>query len=345
MSPFIGGLSEGFSGSASPQDVETLLQLTYLYFTEPRKDAEAFQSWKTRMAGFLANREADPNSAFFDTLTITMSQGHPRAQPPSAERYEMETNLDVSFDFYTDRFADASDFTFMFVGTFDPEQLKPLVQTYLGGLPSADREETWRDVGIRPPTGVITKTVHRGIEPKAQTRIVFTGPFDWNRTNRHRLASLASVMRIQLREVLREDMGGTYGVGVSGNSSKDPRQEYSYSISFGTSPDRLEEMVDSVFVVVERLKTEGPSQEDVDKVKEQQRRSRETNLRQNSYWLGQMAARVSSGGDMRDIPTYDQYIDSLTADDIQAAARLYLNTENYVRVSLYPEETEEGEGQ
>jgi zinc protease len=345
VSPFIGGLSEGFSGSASPQDVETLFQLVYLFFTQPRRDEEAFQSWKTRMAGFLANRQADPNTAFFDTITVTMSQGHPRARPPSAGRYETETNLDISYDFFTDRFADASDFTFMFVGNFDPDELKPLVETYLASLPSTRRDEAWRDVGITPPTGVIEKTVYRGIEPKAQTRIVFTGPFEWNRTNRHHLASLASVMRIQLREVLREDMGGTYGVGVSGASSKNPREEYSYTISFGTSPDRLEEMVDSVFAVIERLKTDGPSQEDIDKVKEQQRRSNETNLRNNGYWIGQMNARVASGGDMRDIPTYLEYIDALTAEDVREAARLYLNVENYVRVSLYPEEQAEGGGE
>jgi zinc protease len=337
VSPFIGSLSEGFSGGASPQDVETLLQLTYLYFTAPRRDEEAFLSWKARMQGFLANRSADPSAAFFDTLSVTMAQHHPRSRPPTAERYEMETDLDFSYEFYRDRFADAGDFSFVFVGSFDIEELRPLIQTYLGGLPFGGREESWRDVGLYPPTGVIDKTVYKGIEPKSQTRIIFTGPFEWTRTNRHQLASLASVMRIQLREVLREDMGGTYGVGVSGSPAKDPREEYAFSISFGTSPDRLEEMVDSVFVVIERLKTDGPSQEDVDKVKEQQRRSFETNMRENGYWMGQIVARISSGGDLREIPDYPEYIEALTADDIRAAARRYLNVENYVRVSLYPE--------
>jgi zinc protease len=344
VSPFVGSLSEGFSGSVSPQDVETLFQLTYLYISEPRRDEEAFMSWRTRMEGFLANRSADPTAAFFDTLSVTMSQYHPRSRPPSVERYATETNLDVSYAFYRDRFADASDFTFSFVGTFDLEEIKPLVQTYLGGLPSTGREESWRDVGIHAPSGVIDKTVYRGIEPKSQTRIIFTGPFDWNRTNRHHLASLASVMRIQLREVLREDMGGTYGVGVGGSSTKNPREEYSFSISFGTAPERLEEMVDSVFVVIERLKPDGPTQEDIDKVKEQQRRSNETNLRENGYWIGQINARVSSGGELGDITTYEQYIDALTADDVQAAAQLYLNLEKYVRVSLYPEESTEESG-
>ncbi len=339
VAPYIASLSEGFSGNVSPQDLETLFQLTYLYFTAPRKDPEAFQSWKTRMQAFLANRSAEPLTAFFDTITVTMTQGHPRARPPSVELYD-ETDLDQSFAFYQDRFADASDFTFVFVGTFQPDSLRPLVERYLGGLPSTGREESWRDVGIRPPTGVIEKTVYRGIEEKSQTRIIFSGPFEWTRENRHHMASLARALRIRLREVLREDLGATYGVGVGASPSKIPREEYEFSISFGTAPERLEEMADSVFAVIARFKAEGPDQQIVDKVKEQQRRSLETNLRENGYWMGQIVARLASGGDLRNIVTYDEVIEKLTAEDIQAAARLYLSTENYVRVSLYPEERE-----
>ena len=338
VSPFIASLSEGLSGNVSPQDVETLFQLTYLFFTAPRRDEEAFQSWRARTLGFLANRSADPMAAFFDTLRVTMTQHNFRARPPSPDIYERETDLDRSYEFYRDRFADAGDFTFVFVGAFDPDSLKPLVQTYLGGLPASGRQETWRDTGIRPPTGVVERTVHRGIEPKSQTQIVFSGPFDWTRVNRHHIRSLAEVMRIELREVLREDMGGTYGVGVSASPSKDPREEYKLTISFGAAPDRLEEMTDSVFALIDRLKNQGPAQQDIDKVKEQQRRARETNLRQNSFWLGQIIARVRSGGELRDIPTYDALIDALTAEDVRAAARRYLNVENYVRVSLYPED-------
>jgi zinc protease len=336
VSPYIASLSEGLSGSASPQDVETLFQLAYLYFTAPRRDPDAFQSYRTRMLASLANRGADPRSAFSDTINVTMAQSHFRARPPTVELYQ-EMDLDRSFDFYRDRFADAGDFTFIFVGSFDPEALKPLIQTYLGGLPGLGRRESWRDEGIRPPSGVIRKDVFRGIEEKSETEIIFTGPFEWTRENRHALASLADLLEIRLREVLREDMGGTYGVGVSAFPSKDPRPQYELSIGFGTAPERLPEMTAAAFAVIDTLKTTGPSQQDIDKVKEMQRRERETSVRENSFWLGQMLGRISTGGDLRDIPQYEQLIDALTAERVRDAARLYLNLENYVQVSLLPE--------
>jgi zinc protease len=344
VSPFIASLSEGFSGRVSPADVETLFQLIYLYFTAPRRDEEAYLSFKSRIQASLANRSADPVTAFRDTLRVTLTQYHYRTRPPTVELYD-EMDLDKSFAFYRDRFADAGDFTFVFVGAFQADSLRPLIQRYLGGLPSLGREESWRDEGIRPPSGVIQKVVYRGIEPKSQTQIAFTGPFDWSRENRYVLRSLANVMRIRLREVLREDLGGTYGVGVSGVGTRDPRQEYEIRISFGTAPERLEELTGVVFQQIDSLKQYGPPQEDIEKVQEMQRRQREEGLRENSYWLGQLVAYDQYGDDLRDMLTYETLINGLAAETVQQAANRYLRTDNYVRVSLYPEQQEENEQQ
>ena len=342
VSPYIGSLDEGFSGSVSPSDVETLFQLIYLHFSAPRRDSTAFASFKSRIQAFLANRSADPIAAWRDTVSVTLSQHHFRSRPPSQQLYD-EMDLDRSYEFYRERFADASDFTFVLVGSFDPDSLKPLVQTYLGGLPSSNRQETWRDERVVPPEGVITREVFRGIEPKSQTQIIFTGPFEWTRKNRHLISSLANVLRIRLREVLREDMGGTYGVGVGGNGSRDPRQEFSFSISFGSAPERLAELSSAVFQEIEKLKRDGPSQQDVDKVKEMQRRARETDLRENSYWLSQLIAADRYDIDPRNILTYETLIDALTIEDLRDAANLYLPTDNYVQVSLYPEAGQQGQ--
>ncbi len=336
VSPFIGSLEEGVSGSVAPADIETLFQLIYLYFTAPRRDTTAFASFKTRIQAFLANRDADPMAAWRDTVSVTMSQGHFRARPPSQELYD-EMDLDASYAFYRDRFADASDFTFVIVGSFQPEDLQDLIRTYLGGLPSLKRTESWRDEGIVPPAGVVVKEVYKGIEPKSQTQIIFTGPFEWTRENRYLIRSLASVLRIRLREVLREDMGGTYGVGVGGRGSREPREEYTFTISFGTAPERLAELTQSVFDEIDVLKRDGPTQQDIDKVKEIQRRERETQLRENNFWLGQLLAYERAGLDPREILTYDELVAGLTAEEIREAAALYLRTDNYVQVSLFPE--------
>ena len=192
------------------------------------------------------------------------------------------------------------------------------------------------------PTGVIQKTVYKGIEPRSQTRVVFTGPFDWTRESRYALRALGDVLRIRLREVLREDMGGTYGVSAGGSGSRDPVPDYRFSIGFGTAPERLEEMVDAVFLQIDSLQTSGPTQEDIDKVKEMQRREYETDLRENSFWLGQLAASERYGLDLGNIITYETMIDRLTPEMVRAAAQIYLRTNNYVQVTLY---SEEGGGQ
>ncbi len=341
VSPGVGALFERIGGNASPRDVETMFQLIYLYFTAPRRDSTAYQSFKSRIQAFLANRSADPTAAFRDTLNATLSQHHFRTRPPSVELYE-EMDLDTSYDFYRERFADASDFFFAFVGNFDPDSLRPLIRTYIGGLPALGREETWRDVGIRYPTGVIRKTVYKGIEPKSQTQIVFTGPFEWTRENRYALRALGDVLRIRLREVLREDMGGTYGVTVGGGGTRDPVPDYEFSIGFGTAPERLDELVDAIFLRIDSLKTVGPSQQDIDKVKEMQRRQYELDLRDNDFWLGQLVAAERYGLDPRNVLSYEDLIGGLTVERVREATVRYLNTDNYVQVSLYPEETEGG---
>lgn len=336
VSPSISALSEGLFGSASPQDVETALQLVYLYFTAPRKDDAAFASMKAMFSTLLANASSDPASVFNDTVAVTMAQGHPRARPPRAEDIDA-LDLDVAFDFYADRFADASDFTFYFVGALDMDAMRPLVEQYLGGLPSLGREETWRDLGIDPPSGVVEKVVRKGVEPQSRTRIVFSGDGEYSPEENIVVSSMAEVLQIRLRELLREDLGGTYGVGVSGRISREPDEEYSVSISFGSAPDRAGELAEVVFEEIERMKTEGPDAETVAKVRETQRRQKESNLEENSYWLSVIRQYDRQGRDLLRIPSYD-LIESWSAEQVQAAAVRYLRMDQYAKFVLQPEE-------
>lgn len=338
VSPFVSQLEEGLAGGASPKDLETLFQLVYLRFTAPRADTTAFTALKTRFQAALANRSANPLAAFEDTIQVTLSQGHFRARPLSPAILE-ELDLGRAMAFYRDRFADASDFTFVFVGSFDLERMRPLVRTYLGGLPSIGREETWRDVGIEPPSGVIRKVVRKGIEEQSQTQIIFTGPFEYSPANVHVLRSLGEVLDIRLREVLREDLGGTYGVSVSASAARDPDPRYSLQIGFGSAPDRAEELTAAVFAHLDSLAAAGPAAEDLQKVREMQRRERETALRQNGYWLNALVARYREGRDPRDILEVERMIDALDAAAIRDAARRFLRRDNYVQVTLFPEHT------
>jgi zinc protease len=334
---FIGDHDEGFSGNASPRDLETMLQLVYLYGTQPRRDSAAFASLQRRLLSFAQNRGQVPEAAFGDTLLVTVAGHHPRVRPLTVDLVDA-ASLDAALAFFRDRFSDFGDFTFYFVGNLDTAALRPLVETWLGGLPSTGRQETWRDLGIRPPTGVVRKTVHRGVEPKARTQIVFTGPFEHSRRGRHVLRSMGEALQIRMREVLREDMGGVYGVGVGASSQIIPDSTYQITIGFGGDPDRMEELVEAAFAEIRAFQTAGPADSVVQKVKEAQRRSAETSRRENGYWVTQLSTYDLWGLDPRDILKSEELVQQLTAEDIRDAARRYIRFDNYVQVTLMPEE-------
>ncbi len=336
VSPWIGSLQEGLSGGASPQDAETMFQLIYLYVTAPRMDSSAYLSYKSRLKGVLENRAARPENAFSDTVKVIMAQHHFRARPWTVETLK-EMDMERSFAIYRDRFRDAGDFTFLFVGNIDMKQFRSWVETYLASLPTEHRKESWRDVGIRPPRGVINKAVFRGVEPKSRVRIIFSGPFDWTRKNRYAIRSLASVLNIKLREKLREDEGGTYGVGVWASPSEFPVPQYRFNISFGCAPENVEKLVKLVFLEIDSVKQFGVAEEYIQKVQETQRRSYETDLKRNGYWLSALEFYYSHGEPPTNILDFPEFVDQLSREGIQEASEQYLNESNYVEVILFPE--------
>lgn len=336
VSPSISSLTEGFSASASPQDMETMFQLIYAYFTSPRKDSTAYLAYREQMRGWLENRSATPEAAFRDTIQVTLSQHHFRTRPWTLEMLD-EMDLQASYSFFRERFADASDFTFFIIGNFDVQEIQPLVLQYLGGLPAGNRSETWRDVGIELPPGKIEKIVRRGVEPKSSTRMVFSGPFEWTPKNRYDLNAMAHVLRIKLREKIREDESGSYSIGVSASPAHYPDEEYSITIRFGSDPERAQELSETVLVQIDSLVNYGTTEKYLTKVKERQRRQRETGMKENGFWIRDLAFYDYHKEALTSIIEYDKLIDSLTLGTIQAAARKYLTTENYVKIVLYPE--------
>jgi zinc protease len=336
VSPYISELEEGLGGSASPEDIELMFQLIYLYVTAPRVDPDAFASVQQKYRGLIENRLARPEAVYSDTITRIMSQNHHRRRPWSPELLE-EMNLDSSHQVYRDRFADTSDFTFVFVGNFDSAELRPLVASYLGSLPSTGRDESWRDVGVRDPDGIIEETVLKGIEPKSNVGIFFSNDFEWNRQNRFDFSSLAGVLRIRLREVLREDEAGTYGVSVGASSQRFPVQSAGFSVRFGCDPERVEELTALVYDEIRALQDNGPRPEDVAKVQEQDRRRRELQLRDNGFWIGALESYLWHDQDPREILSYLELVDGLTPEAIQAAAKTWIDFGRRVEVVLKPE--------
>lgn len=342
VSPSIDMLTEGFSGSASPKDLETLFQLIYLYATSPRQDSTAYASYKTRFQAYIENRNAQPESAFNDTLDVTLTQYHPRSKPLTKALLE-EMDFESIYRIYRERFADTDDFVFIFIGNFDLKSIKSLIETYLGSLPSLPGQEMWKDLGIQTPRGVINKEVRKGIEPKSLIEIVFTGPCTWTREENYNLNSMASVLMIKFREILREDLSGTYSTGVSGNISLYPREEYRIDISFGCAPERVEEMTRTVFLEIDSLKTVGPKSSDVEKVREMQLRQYEKGLKENRFWLSTLNRYYFRRQDPFIILTFPELVEKLSVQSIQETAQKYFDVNHYVRVVLYPENGSQNE--
>jgi zinc protease len=334
--PYINSLYEGLRGSASPNDLELLFQMIHLQFTASRQDAEAFASLMTQFRSQLENKSLSPESAYSDTLRVTLNGYHPRRTPMNVGMLE-QISLAKAQELYDDRFGNAGDFTFLFVGNFTETQIKPLILQYLGSLPIIDRNDAWVDENINTPKGKIDKAVKRGVEPKSTTRIVFSGEFDYSRQNRYDMYSMMKILNIRLREVLREDMGGVYGVGVWANMSKEPTPEYSLNVTFGCSPDRVQELTDAVMLEIKTIMSEKPDQVNVDKVKESQRREREINMQKNSYWLNSLAVYYQEDRELGDFMKFEELIDDFSAKAAQKAANTYFDLDNMIQVTLYPE--------
>ena len=335
VSPYIGELTEGLSGSSSVKDIETMFQLIYLYFTSPKIDSTSFISYKSKVQTWLMNRNASPESAFGDTLQVTLGNYNYRRMPWT-ESMLPQMDPVKSLSFYKDRFADASGFTFVFVGNFDPKVIKPLLETYLGGLPSLNKEDKWKDLKIFPPRGVISKQVYKGVEPKSTVNITFSGDYDWSTENNYELYSMVDVLRIKLREILREDKSGTYGVSISSSPMKYPEQKYSLTISFGCAPDRVDDLIKTTFTELDSIKNINVTDDYINKVKETQKREFEVSLKENNFWLSSLQLYYYYGNDLSLLMKYPDRVAGLNSGIVKKAAQKYFDNKNYIQVVLYP---------
>ncbi|MEP2025456.1 MAG: insulinase family protein [Reichenbachiella sp.] len=337
LQPYLNDEEEGFRGSTAPKDIETLLQLTYLYFTEIRKDETAFQSLMQRNMAFLTNVMSDPNYYYQDQMAKILSQGDLRGGGiPTMEDLEKIDHAQA-LEFFKARFASPGDFTFWFVGNIDEQELIPLIEKYLGSIPST-KEETWVDRGIRPPDGMVNEKIFRGSEPKSTVNMIFTGEMEYNRTESYHLRCLSEILDIRLVEILREEKGGVYGVGASGFGSQSPYENFEFTISFPCGPDNVDDLVTSAIEAIREIQNEGVSEENLNKIKETQRREQELHWKTNGYWMNVLKVYHVNDYDYKDITWLNERIEDFTAEDIQQVAKKYLNPEEYIQIVLYPEE-------
>lgn len=337
LSPSIAANSEGMSGNTIPKETETLLQLIHLYFTAPRKDAAAFESFKTRQKQLYANVAANPQIYFSAEFQKIMTQNHPRGGAlPKPEDFD-KISLDRSIQIYKERFANAGDFTFLFTGSFNEETIKPLLEKYIGSLPGVAKKETFRDLGIRPPKTRVNKVITKGADPKSVVNIVFTGPAVYSANDAYALRSLGELMDIKLVEQLREEKGGVYGVSASGGINRIPYSNYVFNITFPCAPDNADTLTDAAIKELKKIITSGVSTEDLEKIKEQQKRKLEVDIKQNSFWSNNLFDAYFYGSNPSEILNKQKMIDSLNSKMIQDAAKKYINLNSYIRATLKPD--------
>lgn len=327
---------ESAYGSASPRDLPTMFELLWLNATAPRLDTALFAAGRSMMKAAMQNSRNTPEQAFGDTIAVVMANYHPRFrlfQP------ELLDSLDVrrAYALYKARFASFSGFTFYLVGNFTLDSIKPLVERYIGALPTAGAPTTFVDRGIRPPNGVVSRIVRRGADPKAESRITFHGAFDYSWENRIELDALRQLLDMRFRDALREDKSGTYGVGVSAEGSWIPYKRYEVSFSFGSAPERVEELAAAAFTVIDSVKRTGPTDDELAKIREQFIRAHETGLRENAAWLGWMSDHDEDGRDQHATVQYAALVQRLTVVQLRDAARRYLDLAQYARFTLLPE--------
>lgn len=332
----IGERTQTISGGAVNKDLETALQLMYAHVTEPRKDSLQFKGMIARSKAGLANRMNDPNSVFQDTVSALLSGNNVRRTGPSIEKLN-QINLDKAFAVYKERFANFQGFTFVFVGSIDTVAIGPLLEKYIGSLPVTGKADDAKDLHINIPSGVITKTVYKGTEPKATVDMVFSGPFDYSFANKLKMDALKETLQIRLLERLREDESGVYSPSARVNYSKLPEERYSLIISFGCAPQNADKLIASALDEIEKIKKDGPPQVNVDKFRAENQRTMEISLKTNGFWLGYLSAQLQNQESLVQINDYSGVLTKISPDDVKEMADKYLSGKNYIKLVLMPE--------
>jgi zinc protease len=338
-SAYMSSYTHGISAGSTPKDLETALQLAYLHFTAPNHDAAAFDLLKRRLEAGIANQGQSPGSVFGERVRRVNTNDHCTARSTSSADIQ-RLSPERMMAYYTARFSNAADFTFFFVGAFNVDAITPLLNTYLGSLPSTGkRTSKVGDMRLEFPKAVLRETVNKGQEPRSQTVMTFFANTKLDELETHRLRAASTVFEMHLRDLLREELGGTYSVGV-GYSDTSPQPGYgTTSVQFGSSPDNADKLSKAVITELDRLKKEGPSDSDLQIVKETEKRELETSLKQNGYWLNSLQAMHILGRDPRKIPLRAERTDSLTKENVHAMLRKYFPENRYTVMTLMPEAT------
>lgn len=334
----VSDMFENVRGNSTLKDFETMLQLTYLKMTDVKFDQAVFDSIISKQKMFLPTLTANPQFYFSSEVNKFLSQNNPRyVNPFDTETLDKAKLQDIQA-IYKDRFADGSGFTFIFVGNFDKEAIKPLIVKYLGNLPNLNRKENWKDVSINPPSGKVEKVINKGLDQKSVVQMYFTGETNYNRDESRDLQALGELLTIKLTDVLREEKSGAYTVGASGGMSKIPKARYTFTISFPCGPENVSSLTTAALNEVTKIQNGQIDEKDIEKVREARRVRFKESFKDNSFWLSTINAYLTQGTDILSLDETLARIDAITKENLQKAANKYVKIDERLQFVLMPED-------
>ncbi|HER07497.1 MAG TPA: insulinase family protein, partial [Bacteroides sp.] len=334
----LNNLNEGMSGTASPEDMETLMQLVYLHFSQPRFDRDAHQAILARYKALVQNMGNNPQKIMSDSLSLILSDYHPRTRVLDEEFLE-DIQLGMIEQVYRERFADAGDFIFIIVGNMDQEEVKILSQKYIGSIPDMEREETWIDRRVYEPEGWVKKEIPMTLEiPKANVNIVMHREIEYNPFHLVVMRVIEGILDLRYVESIREEEGGTYGVGIQTSLSKWPVEKARLQIRFDCDPERAADLKEKVYAELVKMATEGPRREDLSKTVENLLKTREQSKEHNAYYLNTLNNYYLYGINFDDPANYEEILKALTTDDVQKVMKDFYEDPNVVDVVFVPKE-------
>ncbi|MGB5981466.1 MAG: insulinase family protein [Nonlabens sp.] len=336
--PSIRSNTENFSGSSTPKDLETMFQLIHLYFIDLNKDDEAYASYISKQKSFVGRMMSNPNTYFSNEISKERFSSSPRYMGfPTEETYDA-ADYNRAYELYKERFADAGDFNFYFVGNVDLTELERLSKLYLASLPSLDRNETYKVSDWREKQGTRKKVVKKGTDDKSLVRMSWSYEIpEYSAKDDLLVDALGEVLTIKIIETLREKEAGIYSGGARGGLSKMGYPQFSFSISFPCGPDNVDKLIAATQAEIEKIKKEGPTEKDMNKVKEGYLLEQKESVKTNRYWLNTLSTSDMENKDLKEILNFETAVENMTASEVQAAAKKYLNKDYFLAI-LLPED-------
>lgn len=338
VNPYISSTLEGVFGRTNQKDLSTAMELMYAYFTSLNYSPEAFNAYKIKQSAMLDNLLSNPQTYFSSEHAKFTNQKNPRfIGILPLEKDWAATDYKKAYDVYKEKFANAGNFHFYFVGNIDEAKFKNEVLQYIASLPTTGKSTNFRDTGYRGITGDHTRVYKKGKDPKSMVQIVYSGETPYNEKEALALSALGEVATIKVIEKLREDESGIYGGGARGYMGKVPYGSYSFSLSFPCGPENADKLTKSAITELQKLIDKGPEQKDLDKYKEGEMNDYKTDIKDNNYWMNALSKNQLDGSDKYEILNYQEKVKALTVKDLQDVAKKYL-TKNRVIATLMPED-------